>query len=116
MAKRIRPNFDGVAGPPLHAARWRLGDCELDEVRRELRVRGAVVSIEPKPLNLLMLLLRRPCQLVSKDELIAALWNGRIVTEAALAGCVAKLRLAIGDDDQTLITTVHGYEIGRAHV
>ncbi len=109
MAKRIRPNFDGVAGPPLHAARWRLGDCELDEVRRELRVRGAVVSIEPKPLNLLMLLLRRPCQLVSKDELIAALWNGRIVTEAALAGCVAKLRLAIGDDDQTLITTVHGY-------
>lgn len=88
---------------------WQFGDAELDERRLELRVRGAAVALERKPLELLLHLLRNPGEVATKEELFAAVWPGRIVTEASLTKAVARVREALGDADQALIRTVHGY-------
>jgi DNA-binding winged helix-turn-helix (wHTH) protein len=88
---------------------WRFVGFELDERQRELRQGGQVLRLEPRPMELLMLLLRRPNDLVSKDELIEQVWAGRVVTEAVIARAVAKLRSALGDETQSLIRTVHGF-------
>ena len=94
---------------PRDLARWKFGDAALDESSLELRVADVLVSIERKPLELLMLLLRHPGEVLTKDELLDAVWSGRVLSESVLTKCVAKLRQALGDDDQRLIKTVHGY-------
>lgn len=93
----------------LAAATFAFADAELDELRRELRVGGHLVALEIKPFELLRVLVRRPGETLSKDELIEAVWPGRVVTEGVLTKCVAKLRAALGDGEQELIRTVHGY-------
>ena len=86
---------------------WRFGDVLFDEGRWELRVGDAVVEIEPKPLEMLGLLLRHAGEVVTKEELLGFLWPGVIVVEKALTNAVSKLRRAIGDTDQKVIVTVH---------
>ena len=97
--------LEGDGGP----SRWRFADVELDESAFELRVRGEQVALEPKPLEFLMCLLRHAGDVVTKDELLEALWAGRVVTESVLTSCVAKLRSALGDEDHLIVRTVHGY-------
>lgn len=92
--------------PTGELARWRFGTTEFDELRWELRVRGQVVAMERKPLEVLGQLLRHPGEVVSKDELLESAWAGRVVVENALSNAVAKLRRAIGDEDQTVLVTV----------
>lgn len=106
MPKRLRPDLGPVVPT---AAVWRFADIEVDERRRELRRGGVLRAIEPKPLDLLLLLLRHPNQLVDKTRLVDVLWSGRAVGDTVIARCVGKLRQALGDDEQTLIKTVHGY-------
>jgi eukaryotic-like serine/threonine-protein kinase len=89
--------------------RWRFAHVELDEAALELRVAGVPVELEPKPMEFLMCLLRHSGEVVTKDELLEALWTGRVVTESVLTSCVAKLRAALSDDAHKLIRTVHGY-------
>jgi non-specific serine/threonine protein kinase len=89
--------------------RWNFGAVTLDERQRELRVGNRVVAIEAKPYELLLVLLRRAGETITKDELIGEIWHGRVVTEGVLTKAVLKLRVAIGDDDQSVIRTVHGY-------
>jgi TolB-like protein/class 3 adenylate cyclase/tetratricopeptide (TPR) repeat protein len=98
-----------VAQTPAGRLRWRFGPVQLDEASLQLTVNGTVREVEPKPLDLLMLLLRRAGEVVTKDQLLETLWPGRIVTEASLTKCVAKLRAALDDEAQTLVRTVHGY-------
>ena len=86
---------------------WRFGNVLFDEGRWELRVGGAVAEIEPKPLEILGLLLRHAGEVVTKEELLAFLWPGVIVVEKALTNAVSKLRRAIGDSEQKVIVTVH---------
>lgn len=106
MSKRIKPRFgDAGAGPRC----WRFAGVEVDEARRELRCEGVARAIEPKPFDLLLLLLQFPDQLVSKHQLIDTIWAGRPVGDAVIARCVLKLRQALGDEHQRLIKTVHGY-------
>lgn len=86
-------------------------DCyELDLDRFELRRDGTPVAIEPQVLSLLALLVDNRGRLVSKDEIHDSVWNGRIVSEAALSSRIRSARQAIGDggDTQRLIRTVHG--------
>ncbi|GAC1627801.1 MAG: hypothetical protein NVS9B10_17120 [Nevskia sp.] len=109
MSKKVEPDFGSGPGPALHEAHWRFGEFELDERRRELRRLGELLVIEPKPLNLLMLMLRHPGELITKNDLIEALWPGRIVTEAVLGNCVAKLRGVLGPEAAGWIKTLHGY-------
>ncbi len=94
---------------PRDGSRWRMGELELDENTLELRLRGELVAIERKPLELLMWLLRHPGEVITKEELFDALWANRVVTDSVLTKCVAKLRQALGDDSQTILKTVHGF-------
>ncbi len=103
-----RSHTDAVE-PRARAPRWRFGDCVLDGATLELRVGGQLVKLEPKPLDLLMFLLRHPGEVVTKDELQDGVWPGRVLSESVLTKAVAKLRQGLGDEQQAIIKTVHGY-------
>jgi len=87
----------------------RFGDCSLDTETCELRRGGAVVPLEPQVLALLRLLIENRERLVGKREIVERVWEGRIVSEAAIASRVKSARQAIGDDGraQRMIRTVH---------
>lgn len=84
-------------------------EYELDLHRHELRRAGQTVHVEPQVYDLLVHLVRHRDRVVSKDELLDTIWNGRIVSEAALSSRINAARKAIGDDGdrQALIKTVH---------
>lgn len=86
---------------------FRFGDCSLDVARRELRRAGEVVTVEPQVFDLIELLIRRRDRVLSRDDLIEQIWNGRIVSESTLATRINAARKAIGDDGtrQALIKT-----------
>ncbi len=77
--------------------RFRFGVYELDERARELRRAGEPVRIQPKPFELLLLLLRSRDRVLGFDELRAALWPDEIVSPASLNRAVTHARRAIGD-------------------
>ena len=85
-------------------------DCELDEARFELRRHGSVVRVEPKTFDVLAYLVRSADRVVSKDELLEAVWPGQSVSESVLPKCVAAARRAVGDTRTrpAVIQTVHG--------
>jgi DNA-binding winged helix-turn-helix (wHTH) protein len=89
---------------------WRFADCELDEERCQLRRRSRVVRIEPRVFDVLLHLLRHRERVVSKDELLAALWPGLSVSDSVLPRCVAEARRAVGDvrERKRVIETCHG--------
>ena len=80
----------------------------LDTKRRELRRGAEVRPVEPQVFDLLEYLVRNRDRVVSKDDLLAAVWNGRIVSEATVASQINAARAAIGDngEHQRLIRTV----------
>lgn len=80
----------------------------LDGVRRELRQGGRLVAVEPQVFDLLDFLIRQRDRVVSRDDLIEAVWGGRIVSESTLATRINAARKAIGDDgaSQRLIKTI----------
>lgn len=84
------------------------GDCTLDPARRELRRGGEAVHVEPQVFDLLLHLIRNRDRVVSKDDLLSAVWAGRIVSESTLSNRLNAARSAIGDsgDRQQLIRTV----------
>jgi len=83
-------------------------DFALDSDRRELRRGSIVVSIAPQAFDLLEYLIRNRERVLSKDDLIGAIWGGRIVSESALSTCVNAARSAINDTGelQRLIRTI----------
>ncbi len=89
---------------------YHFSDCDLDTDRRELRRSAGLVALEPQVFDLLVFLAANPDRVVSKDEINAAVWGGRIVSDAALSSRISSARQAIGDDGkiQSLIQTVHG--------
>ena len=89
---------------------YRFGDCELDTTSRRLSCAGLAVAIEPQVFDLLRLLVENPSRLVTKDEIIDAVWGGRVVSESAVSARIAAARRAIGDDgkQQKVIRTHHG--------
>jgi pimeloyl-ACP methyl ester carboxylesterase/DNA-binding winged helix-turn-helix (wHTH) protein len=90
--------------------KYSLGSCTIDTEAYEIRCGGEPVAVEPQVFDLLVLLLRNRSRLVTKDEIFQRIWNGRIVSDAALSSRVRSMREAIGDDGaaQTLIRTVRG--------
>jgi eukaryotic-like serine/threonine-protein kinase len=85
---------------------WSFAGREFDESRLELRVNGKPVELELKPLEFLMELLEHSGEVVSKDQLLAAVWQGLSVVDGSLSTAVHKLRKALGDDDSTIVVTV----------
>jgi adenylate cyclase len=80
----------------------------LDADRRELRRGPALVSVEPRVFDLLAFVIENRARVVSRDDLIASVWNGRIVSESALTTCINAARSAIADsgEEQRLIKTL----------
>jgi len=89
---------------------YRFADCELDTELYELRCGGAAQPIEPQVYDLLRYLVENRDRTVTKDDLHVAIWQGRIVSEAALSSRVKAARRAVGDNgrDQKVIRTQHG--------
>ena len=83
-------------------------DYALDTDRRELRRGRAPVPVEPKVFDLLTYLIANRERVVSKDDLLATVWDGRIVSESALATRINAARCAVGDsgEAQRLIKTI----------
>lgn len=90
--------------------RYRFDQHEIDVALGELRSGGVPVAIEPRVFALLCLLVEQRERLVTRDELIEKVWEGRIVSEAAIASCLKSARRALGDDGigQRYIRTLHG--------
>lgn len=88
--------------------RYFFEDYALDTNRRELRRGDGLVPVEPKVFDLLVHLVGNCARVVSKDDLIDAVWNGRIVSDSALTSCINAARNAIGDsgEAQRLIKTL----------
>lgn len=80
----------------------------LDAVRRELRQGDRLVAVEPQVFDLLEFLIKHRDRVVSRDDLIAGVWGGRIVSESTLATRINAARKAIGDDGtaQRLVKTI----------
>lgn len=103
------------------AVQFAFEDFVLDQDRRELTLRGQVVSVGPKVFDLLLLFLNNPDRVVSKDDLLQAVWSGRIVSESTITSHINAVRKAIGDtgEEQRLVRTVarKGYRfVGQVEV
>jgi TolB-like protein/Flp pilus assembly protein TadD len=87
---------------------YRFEDYALDVDRRELRRGNDLIPLEPQVFDLLVYLVRNRDRVVSRDDLIAAIWGGRIVSESALNTRINAVRNAIGDNggQQRLIKTL----------
>jgi TolB-like protein len=83
-------------------------DHVLDIDRRELHRGSTAVAVEPQVFDLLHYLVKNRDRVVSKDDLIASVWHGRIVSESTLASRINAARKAIGDngEQQRLIRTL----------
>jgi adenylate cyclase len=88
--------------------RYLFEDFVLDSETRELRRGAEAVPMTPQAFDLLDYLVRNRERVVSKDDLIAAVWAGRIVSDAALTTRINAARVAIGDsgEEQRLIKTL----------
>jgi TolB-like protein/Tfp pilus assembly protein PilF len=86
----------------------RFDDCEIDVERRELRRANMPVHVEPQVFDLLNYLVHERDRVVSKDDLIASVWGGRIVSDSTLTSRINAARKAIGDsgEEQKLIRTI----------
>jgi TolB-like protein len=76
------------------------GDYVLDSERRELRRGAKLIALEPQVFDLLVYLLWNRARVVSKDDLLQAVWGGRIVSDSALAARINAVRRALGDDGE----------------
>ena len=88
--------------------KYRFSDFEIDLALHELRRKGASVHIEPQVFDLIVHLVRNHDRVVSKDELIDTIWNGRAISEAAFSSRINGARRVLGDNgtDQLYIRTL----------
>ena len=95
----------GILQPML----YQFGHFELDTAQVELRADGEVRPMERQVFALLALLVENRERLISRDEIIEKVWDGRIVSDSAVASRVKSARQALGDDGkaQRFIKTLH---------
>jgi TolB-like protein len=105
MLTSLAVDFWGCGNGTL---RYLFEDYVLDLDRRELRCGRGLVAIAPQVFDLLEYLIRNRERVVSKDDLIASIWDGRIVSESALSTRINAARGAINDsgEEQRLIRTL----------
>lgn len=86
------------------------GRLTLDRDDQRVWLDQQVIDVGPKPFALLLALMLSPQRLVTKEELIETVWEGRFVSEAVLTTAMRDLRRALGDDARqpTFIATAHG--------
>ena len=88
----------------------KFADFEMDTARFELRRGGGRVEVEPQVFRLISVLIDNADRLVTRDEIIEQVWNGRIVSKAAISSRIKSARQALGDSgaSQYMIRTIHG--------
>jgi DNA-binding winged helix-turn-helix (wHTH) protein/serine/threonine protein kinase len=96
------------AGRMFSGRVWRFSDCEFDDLRMALRAGENEVKLEPKPLEMLHVLLSRAGEVITKQELLDAVWGDEAVVEGVLTTNINKLREAIGDLAKKTIVTIRG--------
>src|ERR1700731_5363712 len=93
---------------------YRFGPFVLDPGRRTLSRADSPVSLTPKAFDVLLFLVRNPNRLVTKEELLQAVWGSTFVEEGNLTQYISHLRKALGDnsEDTRLIVTIarKGYQ------
>src|SRR3954468_7051905 len=96
-------NGSQVAAPESSGRLWRFADCEFEDLALQLRVKGDLVGLELKPLEVLQQLLLRAGEVVSKEELLDTVWPGLTVVDGSLATAISKLRKALGDQNSSIV-------------
>lgn len=88
---------------------WRFGEYVLDPSRAELRGAEGPIHVERHTLDVLVHLIENAERVVTRDDLIDAVWGGRIVSDATISTAIKHARKAIGDSgaEQTYIKTLH---------
>jgi DNA-binding winged helix-turn-helix (wHTH) protein/pimeloyl-ACP methyl ester carboxylesterase len=86
---------------------YALEHYSLDTDRRELRRGAEIIALEPQIFDILEYLIRHRERVVSNDDLIGSVWNGRIVSDSTLSSRISAARQAVGDsgERQSLIRT-----------
>ncbi|MGF6177747.1 winged helix-turn-helix domain-containing tetratricopeptide repeat protein [Ensifer sp. 4252] len=87
---------------------FKFADYLLDPERRELTLSGRVVAVGPQVFDLLVHLIENRDRVVGKDDLLLAIWGGRIVSESTITSHINAVRKAIGDsgEEQRMVRTV----------
>ena len=83
---------------------------ELDTEAVELRTAGSTIALQRQVFDLLLLLVENHDRLVTRDEIVEKVWQGRAISETAISSRIKALRQALGDDGtkQRIIRTLHG--------
>jgi DNA-binding winged helix-turn-helix (wHTH) protein len=92
--------------PDTHHSQYRFGDFTLDLDGGFLRRGADEVTLRPKVFDTLTYLVQRHGRLVTKAELVGAIWPDAAVTDNSLAQCMLEIRRTLGDDSQQVIRTV----------
>ena len=89
---------------------YRCGECELDTANRSFKRGGVLHTLEPKVFAVLLQLIGRPKELVTREQLLDAVWGHRYVTSSTLNRVIGLARRALADDADApiFIHTVHG--------
>jgi eukaryotic-like serine/threonine-protein kinase len=104
------------AGEDVHHC-YEFGPFRLDSEQRVLLRNGEPVPLQPKALDILLLFVRNPGQLITKERLLTAIWPNMVVEESNLSQNVFLLRKALGDGERghRYIVTLprRGYQFGE---
>ena len=86
-----------------------LGTIVIDPTLREVRREGTPVKVEPMVFDLIVYLIENQARVVSKEDIIEAIWEGRAISDATLSGCIKAARQVLGDTGraQRMIKTYH---------
>ena len=94
---------------------YRFNNIEIDTANFHLLVNSEEVSVEPQVFNLIVFLIENKSKVVSRDEILDSLWQGKIVSDTSINNHVKSARKILGDDGkkQQVIKTIHsrGYQL-----
>lgn len=89
---------------------YRVGSVEIDPANFALTKEGRAISVEPLVFDLIVYLIRNRDRVLTRQELLDTIWEGRVVSDTTLSNHIKSARQAFGDDGQRqeIIRTVHG--------
>ena len=87
-----------------------LDEIEVDQDKQELRRSGSIVPVEPLVFRVLTFLIVNRERVISKQDLIDSVWDGRAVSDWTVSGCIKSVRSVLGDTGKSsrFVRTIHG--------
>ncbi len=110
MQRKVRSQVDG-AGEARDFKRFRFGAFMIDPSRRSLRRGDVDITLRPQSFDVLCYLIERAGTIVSKEELIEAVWSSQPASDDSVMQCIKDIRKALGESDRASVRTIpkHGY-------